>query len=384
MAECSEEHEYTKREGTSGVRGHLYETKLLSLIYFRLLHDDNIEQFYLGTNVDKLGAFDDICFRAKVKGYDRPIAVFIQAKHRENNSVLTISNEREMEKYYNSFSEIRNKFQAGNEDKLFEGTCSDTQCLFVIYTTAKSEKNFTIYEGAYADILNDTIATADGATTAARDPRDTLLSRVILEDHMCALAQKMAKCIHGEIRDHQELSTDELVLRYHVVLAKTFFNVSDDQSDGCRTACFKKDFLEKDRKDRSLILFKDELCTQMVKRRNVDVDERSERCAGLDDCNFNIVDNNIVVMYRHIARSIVYKNRKFQFIHKTSSEKHKVILDKINSTGSNVHSALKEALSEYLASKQFKVPAWFGNKDLTLRGDEKKQERKLNDLTSWN
>uniref|UniRef100_A0A2A4JIV3 NACHT domain-containing protein n=1 Tax=Heliothis virescens TaxID=7102 RepID=A0A2A4JIV3_HELVI len=287
-----------------------------------------------------------------------------------------------MEKYYKSFSEIRNKFQAGNEDKLFEGTSSDTQCLFVIYTTAKGEKNFTIYEGVYADILNDTIATADGATTPARDPRDTLLSKVILEDHMCALAQKMAKCIHGEIRDHQELSTDELVLRYHVVLAKTFFNISDDQSDGCRTACFKKDFLEEDRKDRSLILFKDELCMEMVKRLHFDNDDRNERCAGLDDCNFNIVDNDIVAMYRHIARSIVYKNRQFQFIHKTSSEKHKVILDKINFTGSNVHSALKEALSEYLASKQFKVPAWFGNKDLTLRGDEKKQERKLNDLTS--
>lgn len=51
---------YTKRSGTSGIGGQLYETKLLNLILFRALTSTDIDEFYLGSNVDGLGALDDV------------------------------------------------------------------------------------------------------------------------------------------------------------------------------------------------------------------------------------------------------------------------------------------------------------------------------------
>nr|XP_049703887.1 uncharacterized protein LOC126056150 [Helicoverpa armigera] len=385
MAASEEDYKYLKRAGTAGVRGHLYETKLLSLIYFRLLHDDNIEEFYLGTNVDKLGSFDDICFRAKIKGCAQPLAVFIQAKHRENNSVLTLNSGAEMEKYFQSFLEIRKTLQPGNKDKLFEATTDETQCLCVIYTTANGDKSSTVYEGPNAEKLNDLIATAAGATQPVRHRYDArLFCTVVLENQLRGLARKMAKCIHGEMKDYQELSTDDHVLQYHVIIAKKFFNISDEQINGFRTANFKEDFLDEDRENFLLTHFQDELCTEIIKRQ-----KSAAKCAGLDDCTFvvddkdKVEDEDIAAMYHHIASSIIYKTKRFEFIHATSSEKHNLILNKINSLR-NRKIALKTALLKYLPPNEFefKVPAWFGNKDLTLRGDDKKQEKKLNDLTS--
>ncbi|XP_049703887.2 uncharacterized protein LOC126056150 [Helicoverpa armigera] len=386
MAASEEDYKYLKRTGTAGVRGHLYETKLLSLIYFRLLHDDDFEEFYLGTNVDKLGSFDDICFRAKIKGCAQPLAVFIQAKHRENNSVLTLNSGAEMEKHLQSFLEIRKKLQPGSKDKLFEATTDKTQCLCVIYTTANGDKSSTVYEGANAEKLNDLIATAAGATKPAHHRRDIdRLCTTYLEYQMRAFARKMAKCIHSEMKDYQELSTDDHVLQYHVIIAKNFFNISDEQINGFRTANFKEDFLDEEGERFLLTHFQEELFTEIIKRQ-----KSAATCAGLDDCTFvvddkdKVKDEDIAAMYHHIASSIIYKTKRFKFIHATSSEKHNLILNKINSTLHNRNIALKTALLKYLPPNefQFKVPAWFGNKDLTLRGDDKKQEKKLNDLTS--
>nr|XP_021198246.2 uncharacterized protein LOC110382087 [Helicoverpa armigera] len=386
MAASEEDYKYLKRTGTAGVRGHLYETKLLSLIYFRLLHDDDIEEFYLGTNVDKLGSFDDICFRAKIKGCAQPLAVFIQAKHRDNNSVLTLNSGAEMEKHFQSFLEIRKKLQPGSKDKLFEATTDETQFLCIIYTTANGDKSSTAYKGANAEKLNDLIATAAGATEPVHHWRDIdHLCTTYLEYHMRAFARKMAKCIHGEMKDYQELSTNDHVLQYHVIIAKKFFNISDEQINGFRTANFKENFLDKDREHFLLRHFQEELCIEIIKRQ-----KSAATCAGLDDCTFvvddkdKVEDEDIAAMYHHIASSIIYKTKRFEFIHATSSEKHNLILNKINSTLHNRNIALKTALLKYLPPNEFefKVPAWFGNKDLTLRGDDKKQEKKLNDLTS--
>ncbi|PZC71906.1 hypothetical protein B5X24_HaOG212277 [Helicoverpa armigera] len=379
MAASEEDYKYLKRTGTAGVRGHLYETKLLSLIYFRLLHDDDIEEFYLGTNVDKLGSFDDICFRAKIKGCAQPLAVSIQAKHRENNSVSTLNSRTEMEKHFQSFLEIRKKLQPGNKDKLFEATKDETQCLCIIYTTANGDKPSTVYEGANAEKLNDLIATAAGATKPAHHRRDIdRLCTTYLEYQMRAFARKMAKCTHGEMKDYQELSTDDHVLQYHVIIAKNFFNISDEQINGFRTANFKEDFLDEEGERFLLRHFKEELCIEIIKRQ-----KSAATCAGLDDCTFvvddkdKVKDEDIAAMYHHISSSIIYKKKRFGIIHLTSSEKHNTILTKINSL-LNRDIALKTAFLKC----EFKVPAWFGNKDLTLRGDDKTQEQQLNDLTS--
>ncbi|KAL9695180.1 hypothetical protein quinque_014465 [Culex quinquefasciatus] len=40
-----------------------YRRKLLTMVLFRLLHDDQIESFYLGSNLGEVGLFDDVVLR---------------------------------------------------------------------------------------------------------------------------------------------------------------------------------------------------------------------------------------------------------------------------------------------------------------------------------
>ncbi|KAJ8728874.1 hypothetical protein PYW07_006570 [Mythimna separata] len=86
--------QFKKRNGTSGVRGQFYETKLLSLVLHRALHDKEIEDCYLAANIDEIGDFDDVCFRFKMQedGVTKHIICFTQAKHREdaNKHRLTV------------------------------------------------------------------------------------------------------------------------------------------------------------------------------------------------------------------------------------------------------------------------------------------------------
>ncbi|EDS34082.1 conserved hypothetical protein [Culex quinquefasciatus] len=70
---------YTKRPGTAAV-GQFYETKLLTMVLFRLLHDQEIDHFYLGNNLDEAGAFDDVVLRTCVGGKSQVIC--LQAKHK--------------------------------------------------------------------------------------------------------------------------------------------------------------------------------------------------------------------------------------------------------------------------------------------------------------
>uniref|UniRef100_A0A1S4KFV5 Uncharacterized protein n=2 Tax=Culex quinquefasciatus TaxID=7176 RepID=A0A1S4KFV5_CULQU len=72
---------YSKRKGTTSIRGQLYETKLLALVLFRALHRDDITSFNLATNVDDAGAFDDIVMRYTVNGTDK--CIYLQAKHKD-------------------------------------------------------------------------------------------------------------------------------------------------------------------------------------------------------------------------------------------------------------------------------------------------------------
>ncbi|XP_038122478.1 alpha-latroinsectotoxin-Lt1a [Culex quinquefasciatus] len=79
---------YTKRSGTAAV-GELFEKKLLTMVLFRLLHDDQIESFYLGTNVDETGAFDDVVLRTSFGGKSHVYC--LQAKHRKAGSSVNFN-----------------------------------------------------------------------------------------------------------------------------------------------------------------------------------------------------------------------------------------------------------------------------------------------------
>ncbi|XP_049697218.2 uncharacterized protein LOC126054708 isoform X1 [Helicoverpa armigera] len=123
---------YPKRAGTSGVSGQFYETKLLSLVLHRALHDKVIEECYLAANIRDIGDLDDVCFRFKMQedGKTKHVLCFTQAKHREDvdKAKLTVTSVRStsgqfcLVKYFDSFLKIRQKFLTKSKtyDPMFE------------------------------------------------------------------------------------------------------------------------------------------------------------------------------------------------------------------------------------------------------------------------
>ncbi|KAJ8712495.1 hypothetical protein PYW07_005337 [Mythimna separata] len=187
---------YSKRAGTSGISGQLYESKLISLLYFRALQDKRIKEFKLASNINNIGAFDDICFTAEVDGFEKPIAVFIQAKHKENkNQILKM----DLEIYFNSYLKIRQCFNQ-SKDLFFKGSYDEVECLFVFYTTAKDEFSDDLkLESKFCSVLNDLIGT-DG-TVNQPDKRDKdvkSLCKVAMNEQMTSLAERMAKFINND------------------------------------------------------------------------------------------------------------------------------------------------------------------------------------------
>jgi hypothetical protein len=72
--------EYTKRPGTGGQHGELYEKRIASLLFARGLN--RTDEFHLASNMGgAAGAFDDLVFKYKLKGQSDCRTYFIQLKH---------------------------------------------------------------------------------------------------------------------------------------------------------------------------------------------------------------------------------------------------------------------------------------------------------------
>ena len=248
---------YKKRAGTSGIQGQLYETKLISLIYFRMKHNDTVTQFSLATNRDDAGAFDDICFKAKVKEFNKPVTVFIQAKHRENDKLLTFNSKTELTKYFGSYLDIRGAFDPSSKDVIFGGTFDETECFFVMYTTAKDDPNNRICKGSLTDYLNELIGTGGSCTQPSYNDEDLdFLCKIVIREQIIALVEQIAKFICDET-DSEMSMNNHLMLRYHVILALKVFHVSAIQPDGHRIVSFRNDFFTN--KEEFIVLIKNVL-----------------------------------------------------------------------------------------------------------------------------
>ncbi|KAJ8705755.1 hypothetical protein PYW08_012801 [Mythimna loreyi] len=367
--------QYLKRQGTSGIRGLLYESKLLSLIYFRAIHDNNIEEFHLATNVNNLGSFDDICFKTKFEDNDKPLAVFVQAKHRENNDSVLKLKESDLVKYFNSYLKVRRKFNCNEKDVLFNSTLSETECLFVIYTNAKSDKKFRTYEGRFSKHLNNLIGTGVPGSQFSHDMNVELLCEILLKEQMEALAQQLAKFISKESDSEMSMNND-LMSCYHVILALNVFDVSEIQPEGHRIASFREDFFTTN--DEYITPFKHKLCLGVLKKQKLeDIDTQRLLLTFLK--NPSDVDTLSKLL---IGSVLKYKSDKLEFVSKSVTGDQKRQLDKANVLQSTVYEAAELATKEYLLSLKLKVPAFFGNKDLAIRGNENKIQKRLDHLTT--
>ncbi|KAJ8704069.1 hypothetical protein PYW07_013363 [Mythimna separata] len=357
--------QYPKRPGTSGIPGLLYETKLLSLIYLRAIHDDNIEEFHLASNVDKLGSFNDICFKVKFKGNDKALAVFLQAKHREKNDSDLKLNQDAIVEYFNTYLEVRRKFNPNNKDVLFNGKPGETECLFVTYTNAKGEKNISTYKGSFCKHLNDLIKMVEPGYQPSHNDKDVeLLCEILLKEQMKVLAQQMAKCIFGELNDNEMLMQDELVLRYHVILSQKAFDISEIQPEGHRNLSFRDEFFDID--EEYLRIFKDELCTEIIKRRNLTISQPIAVTESLQ---------------KKVGSQVIFENGKFVLVDRNAPDNIMLILDKINESQESIRKTVEVAVKDCTTLQKYKVPTSFGNKDLIIKGNDKQIRKILNDLT---
>ncbi|KAJ8704071.1 hypothetical protein PYW07_013365 [Mythimna separata] len=367
---------YTKRAGTSGIRGQLYETKLLGLIYFKALHDEIIEEFYLASNVDEIGMFDDICLRAKLKDFEKPINVFIQAKHRENDKLLTLNNKKDLANCFNSYLSIKRRFQAGNDDVMFQGAFNETDCVFIMYTTAKDDGSGKASEDNLVTFLNDLISTGSpGSQPSYTDEDMNLLCQQVLEEQLITLAQKIAKYVLDDAKS--QIMNDELVLQYHFVLAQEVFDISDVLPEGHRIASFKTDFFKQSKK--FLKIFKDAFCSEILEKRKIDVTNETQDLIAQflskpDD------SENLSKLIR--GNIIIFKHGCLEFRDKVVPHSHKEKLEGINHNNKEIKDeaieiAVKESLKNTL---EFKVPATFGNKDIAIRGDDNKIDKRLDHL----
>ncbi|KAJ8704070.1 hypothetical protein PYW07_013364 [Mythimna separata] len=366
---------YKKRAGTSGVQGHLYETKLLSLIHFRLTHDDSVENFSLATNRDDIGAFDDICFRANVKGFDKPLAVFLQAKHRENDKLVTFS-KADLVKYFGSYLEIRRAYTPDNKDMIFGGKFDETECFFIMYTTAKDDPNYKKYEGTIADCLNELIGTGGCCTQPSYtdDDLDTLC-KIVTEEQITTLAEQLAKFICDESDSVMSMNND-IMLRYHVILALKVFDVSNIQTEGHRIASFRQDFFITN--EEFLKQMKNIICLEVIKKQHWE--ETDVQSLLL---KFFKEPSDVATLSKLLIGSVLkYKKGKLDFVSKLVTDDQKRQLDKANIPQSTIYEAAELAAKDYLLSLKIKVPALFGNKNLAIRGNDKKIQKRLNYLTT--
>lgn len=162
---------YEKRSGTSGVGGQFYETKLLSLVLHRALHDKIIEECYLAANIKNIGDFDDVCFRFKMKedGETKHVMCFMQAKHKEDpgKAKLSVASVRStlgpfsLTKYFDSFLKIKQKFITTTKttDPMFEGEFKDIDCYFILYTPLEQDFARKLNNKSVCEKLHDFIYT---------------------------------------------------------------------------------------------------------------------------------------------------------------------------------------------------------------------------------
>ncbi|CAD0206533.1 unnamed protein product [Chrysodeixis includens] len=368
---------YKKRVGTSGIRGQLYESKLISLIYFRVKHGASVRDFLLATNMDEVGAFDDICLRVKLKGVEKPLVVFVQAKHRENdNSVLTLS-KQDLTQYFYSYLNIRRAFSPLTKGVLFEGTYDAMECLFVMYTTAKDADNSKPYESPVAKHLNDLIATGKSGVRPRYTQKDVeFLSHIVIQDQVATLAGQLAKCLCEH--DCRLSMNNELMLCYHVLLAQTVLDVGRIQRRGedseHRLAHFRPDFFTAS--DEFLKLFRDTLVLQLL--RNQTLDELQEH--ALLWSLFS--EPSEQVLSELIECVLTYRQGKLHFL-REMDDALKQQLFHVNVSPATVEQATNMAAQRILTRKTIKVPVTFGNNDLTIRGQlDVDIEHVLNELTS--
>ncbi|XP_075980750.1 uncharacterized protein LOC142979605 [Anticarsia gemmatalis] len=256
---------YRKRDHTTGLSGQLYETKVLTLILFRALNHKNIQEFVLGTNIDGVGAFDDIVLSYKTNDSDKHRALFIQVKHKDHPTKDKLTIDIHLQKYFDSYLKIKHKFITDNDDVIFKHSMENMQCEFIIFTSAEenfSKKTF-IQESREANLIK----TNDNAKIFQYNyddkDVDSLISTLV-KTRAILLAKSLLKFI---VKDNfHNIMSDDLIKIYHVYLAQYIFDIETLQNNSTvpyRKTKFRQSFL--DSTEESFVAMKHVINDELVK-----------------------------------------------------------------------------------------------------------------------
>lgn len=271
--------EYRKRCGTSAINGQLYESKLLALVLFRLVHDERVEQFHLAINMEDVGAFDDICIKVKLAAPGPPLAIFLQLKHKDNeDTFLTLDNRSDLLKYINSISTIKSRIALRNNcDEFFNRAINEEHCLLILYTNARFRLTSSVslehdhcsgFSASYDTILNDLLNTNSAVGTQRYTSRQHVdhFGDILREEDLKMLAEHFFTYLSDNANRSMNAMNDEYVQRNHVVLRQRVVHVSDIHTQPpqkWRYLRFRRDFLSS--QDQSLTFFRDTLFNEMIK-----------------------------------------------------------------------------------------------------------------------
>ncbi|PZC80121.1 hypothetical protein B5X24_HaOG215343 [Helicoverpa armigera] len=395
---------YPKRAGTSGVSGQFYETKLLSLVLHRALHDKVIEECYLAANIRDIGDLDDVCFRFKMQedGKTKHVLCFTQAKHREDvdKAKLTVTSVRStsgqfcLVKYFDSFLKIRQKFLTKSKtyDPMFEGEFDHIDCYFILYTPLKEsfdrkrKGNERICKKMHDFIFTKEIGDEDEIplqTTVEstqqscfnndvfqfeyEDSDVMFLTYFMQQERMKVLGRVFLTFILSD--KTKEVMTNDLIQIYHPALARQVIKLTIKDSDNF-VGTFREDFFDSD--DNLLIILKQTLFKEIVfkqtKKTKLTKDEIKEKI-------MEIVKNPTSQAISALIGEVIYlddKNNKLCLdIDKINQKKYKSeeireinhTLQKIQTTQAIVNDAVNITGKEKLTKLKFELPYTFGNSD---------------------
>ncbi len=296
-------HSSQRRAGTTG-SGDSYEIDLL--ILGKIRGERDADRFYLDTNVDGVGAFDDIVFR--YWNEEKSTTILLQAKHVENPKKGKVTIEKfknpkddkfYLGKYFSDYLSIREKFNEKSKDPVFQG---NSQVKYIIYTNAILDERFD--KNRKIDIDNSIFSTKskedkDKAFKFSLDDKNSdvieTLESVSCRERIKLLAKALVSCISGKL-NYNNMMGNEFFSTYHVFLAKNVIDVGEEiKEDGkknkYREGKINHNFLNIDNEDSFKKVLKEEVLYEYAK--NVIFNEKSS--SGLDSVSERDVLVNKVV-----------------------------------------------------------------------------------------
>lgn len=403
------DHTYEKRAGTSGVSGQFYETKLLSLILYRALHDKDIKEFYLAANIKDIGDFDDVCFRFN------DVACFMQSKHRENTdkAKLTVASVRSstgklgLGIYFDSFLKIRRKFSPNATDPMFQGTFDKIDSYFILYTPLKEsfdrklignkEISSKLHEIVHTNV-NQNSKTTDIFQFDFEASDLDFLTKFIKHEQIKTLAKTFLEFILSKNK-LEAMMASELVKMYHPALARHVVlitkedqmpsnNIKNASSNNCiHSGKFRSEFFYSE--NDYLIKLKDTFYREIVYTHSAKTghtkEELKQKIKDIVDHTSAETISQLIgspLKYDESSDKLILDINKLPKNRFKQNEIQKIMfsLQNVQVTRTMIRDAVYLAGRKKLQALTFQLPQSFGNIDLTT--NKKKGLDRLNFLAS--